>query len=942
MNDEKRPPGVPAGPDDGTIPAGANPDQAPASLFSGRYRIERVIGQGAFGRVYLAFDTRLRRNVAVKELLATRSKTDSTTYERYLERFQREARAAGVVQNPNIVAVHELAIDSDENYYLMMEYVDGTDLRDLLAQVGTLPVERAVTIALEVARALDAVHEQDIVHRDLKPANIMLTRRGVTKVTDFGIAQVGQESQRTQIVSGHPGTPIYMSPEQASGSGYLDGRSDLYSLGLVLYEMLVGEPYARKRQPLNVARPDLSPQLVAIVNKLMARDPNDRYQHAGEVMEALGALSGTRASATLTDAPTYQPPINDGATLPGSLGTQSPPLGVPSAYGGAASQSAPGAPFYTGVTPPPGTGGALPYAPPPMPGAGNNKRGLWLGLGAVGLAAVIAVIGFIAFAGKSNPTPATASPRGGTAVVSPGAGTAGTTGTAATAVIGSPVPANTFVVADAKNLITYAYPKEWHAGGVTEFDTDIVAGYTIFNPYSIFSVAKEDLTAPTTLDAYTDDYIARRFRKSPDWKPGPINKQNAKIAGQDARIIDFLQPSTTDGGIAPKGGTIYQYAVVTLHDNRAWTIGYATADEQKDVVQKQFDTLANTFGFCPTTGCTRQQTVPTIATGQTTKWADSAQLLTAEYPADWFAYPDDKLQGRSLALSSPDGVFFNIYVFDTAPTVDEEMQSILDNHAKATDVKYTDAPVTDATVAGEPGKVLSYTYVPTSDPGAKARNGLVWVVNHGGKQFIFQGLDIKARRADIEKIVGSVTFTGPAATVAPQATPIPTPRSTVVPTNTPKPQPTPTSGSQALRTWVDPNGALKFQYPSAWTESKDTTVATNIITVGDGNTVGIRVFAFDPGTDTIDESFQRLRDRDSNDGTTIRVYDPVLDTKVGGLPAKSVAYRYTAKDKPNDTPGIATIWLVDHNGVRYQFSCSNLATNRAQILAVIDSVVFLK
>jgi len=615
------------------------------------------------------------------------------------------------------------------------------------------------------------------------------------------------------------------------------------------------------------------------------------------------------------------------------------------AYGGAASQSAPGAPIYTGVTPPPFTGSALPYAPPPVPASGNNKRGLWLGLGAAGLVALIAVIGFFAFAGKSTPSTATASPGGGTAVSST-TGTAGTPqtgGTAGVAFVGSPVPANAYIVADAKNLITYAYPKEWHAGGVTEFDTDIVAGYTIFNPYSIFSVAKEDVVPSTTLDSYTDDYIARRFRKSPDWKPGPINKQNAKIAGQEARIIDFLQPSTSDGGIAPKGGIIYQYLTVTLHDNRAWTIGYATANEQKDVAQKQFDVLANTFAFCPTTGCGRQQTVPTIAAGQTTKWADTAKLLTAEYPADWFAYPDDKAQDRSLALSSPDGVFFNIYAFDTTSTVDEEMQAILDNHAKATDFKYTDTPVTDVTIAGEPGKFLSYTYVPASDPSAKARNALVWVVNHGGKEFAFQALDTKARRADIEKIVGSVAFTGPSATATPRATPVPTARPTVVATDTPKPQRTPTVSAQSLTTWSDPDGVIKFQYPSSWTASKVANSPSSAVLVSDANgVVGVSVFIYDPGTETIDQNFQRIRDTASNDGKTVRVYDPVLDTKVGGLPAKSVAYRYTPIDQPNSTPGIATIWIVDHNGKRYEFFGSDVAVGRAQIEAVIGSVVFLK
>ena len=263
-----QPPGTPAGDGQETV--------LPASLLAGRYRIERVIGEGAFGRVYLALDSRLRRNVAVKELLASRHTTDSATYERYLDRFQREARATGMIQHPNVVTVYDLHVDADGNHYLVMEYVDGTNLRDLLAQVGTLPDARAVAIAVDVARALEAVHEGGIVHRDVKPANVMITRRGVAKLMDFGIAQVGEESQRTQIAAGHPGTPLYMSPEQASGQGYLDGRSDLYALGLVLYEMVAGEAYARGRRALRVVRPDASAALVGVVERLMAREAEGR------------------------------------------------------------------------------------------------------------------------------------------------------------------------------------------------------------------------------------------------------------------------------------------------------------------------------------------------------------------------------------------------------------------------------------------------------------------------------------------------------------------------------------------------------------------------------------------------------------------------------------------------------------------------------------------
>ncbi len=160
-------------------------------------------------------------------------------------------------------------------------------------------MEQVTAIALDLARALEAIHEQDIVHRDLKPANIMLTRRGAVKLTDFGIAQVGHESQRTGLMNGHPGTPLYMSPEQSAGYDYLDGRSDLYGLGLVLYECLVGEPWGRKRRPLTLARPDTPPALVAIVDKLLQRPIEKRYEDTTALLRDLEAYTGNPAPMPL-------------------------------------------------------------------------------------------------------------------------------------------------------------------------------------------------------------------------------------------------------------------------------------------------------------------------------------------------------------------------------------------------------------------------------------------------------------------------------------------------------------------------------------------------------------------------------------------------------------------------------------------------------------------
>jgi len=420
-------------------------DPVAPTMLAGKYRVERVIGEGSFGRVYLATDPRLRRNVAVKELLSARQ-SDRTLYEHALERFEREARAASIVQHPNIVSVYELAVDDTENYYLVMEYVDGTDLRGLLMQVGTLPPERVIALALDIARALGEIHARDIVHRDLKPANIMLTRRGVAKLTDFGIAQVGSESQRTTMTLGHPGTPMYMSPEQSRSTGYLDGRSDLYSLGLVMYEMLAGTPYVRSRRPLDTVRADLPPSLVAIVNRLSAPNPDDRYPEAAELITALENLSSRRGSIE----PMPLPPRTDGETRiagpasQASWGSQGPqgPQGS-SGYGGAfpptnvpQPQNAPPQYGQHGAFPPQGAPGAfpppgpLPYYPPPQPTTPKKGgRGPLLAIGAtIAALLLIGIVAAVSSSGSNKNDTTTATP-GGMALARVGTTDAGGTAT---------------------------------------------------------------------------------------------------------------------------------------------------------------------------------------------------------------------------------------------------------------------------------------------------------------------------------------------------------------------------------------------------------------------------------------------------------------------------------------------------------------------------------
>jgi eukaryotic-like serine/threonine-protein kinase len=261
---------------------------APRS-FSNRYEIVRAIARGGMADVYLARDQLLDRPVAVKVLFPEYARDPS-----FVERFRREAQAAANLSHPNIVAIYDWG-QEDETYFIVMEYVDGESLRDALRARGALPVHEAVQIAAEIAGALAYANRNGVVHRDVKPGNVLITPGGVVKVTDFGIARAGTSEALTQTGS-VMGTATYFSPEQAQGLP-VDGRSDVYSLGVVLYETLTGAPPFSGDTPIAVAYkhvreepvapsrhvPGLSPDLERIVLTAMAKDPDARYQSADDL-----------------------------------------------------------------------------------------------------------------------------------------------------------------------------------------------------------------------------------------------------------------------------------------------------------------------------------------------------------------------------------------------------------------------------------------------------------------------------------------------------------------------------------------------------------------------------------------------------------------------------------------------------------------------------------
>jgi len=271
----------------------------PGDILVGKFEIIRELGEGGFGKIYLGRDIGMERPVAIKELLADREALTPEEYEEYEKRFVKEAQITSKFAHPNVVVAYALETDLEGNLYLVLEYVDGQSLEELLAEQGRLSPEQAISVAIDICSAISAIYARDIVHRDIKPSNILLTKEGQAKLTDFGVAQLGHETRRTQQAKGHPGTPAYKSPEQAMGMGYLDERSDIYSLGMVLYEMLTGRLYLRNHVPPRELNPDVPVALNAVVMRALAEDPNDRYQTAEEMRDDLLRLQSGSALAKL-------------------------------------------------------------------------------------------------------------------------------------------------------------------------------------------------------------------------------------------------------------------------------------------------------------------------------------------------------------------------------------------------------------------------------------------------------------------------------------------------------------------------------------------------------------------------------------------------------------------------------------------------------------------
>jgi serine/threonine-protein kinase len=371
-------------------------------LLGGRYELDGVVGRGGMAEVYRARDIRLDRIVAIKTL-----RTDLARDQIFQARFRREAQSAASLNHPSIVAVYDTGEDMTSGVpvpYIVMEYVDGRTVRDLLQEGHRLLPERSLEIIDGVLRALDYSHQAGIVHRDIKPGNVMVTRNGDVKVMDFGIARAMSDAQATMTQTAQViGTAQYLSPEQARGER-VDSRSDLYSTGCLLYELLTGRPPFTGDSPVAIAYqhvrenpvppsrvdPDVPPWADGIVLKAMAKSPADRYQTAADMRADLQrAASGMPVAAA--------PPTRF------DMYPQTQRMGTGTMMAGATSQIPPVEDYdyagrdydYAGSG---GRGGA---------GGGTNRRWIpWV----LGVVLVIAVVGGVAYyllagAGKTYAVP---------------------------------------------------------------------------------------------------------------------------------------------------------------------------------------------------------------------------------------------------------------------------------------------------------------------------------------------------------------------------------------------------------------------------------------------------------------------------------------------------------------------------------------------------------
>ncbi|MBO0917203.1 protein kinase domain-containing protein [Streptomyces laculatispora] len=415
---------------------GAHGRYAGGSVAGGRYQLRDLLGEGGMASVYLAYDSALDRQVAIKTLHTELGREQS-----FRERFRREAQAVAKLQHTNIVSVFDTGEDELGGAlmpYIVMEYVEGQPLGSVLQSDirshGAMPADKALKVTADVLAALDTSHEMGLVHRDIKPGNVMVTKRGIVKVMDFGIARAMQSGVTSMTQTGMVvGTPQYLSPEQALGRG-VDARSDLYSVGIMLFQLLTGRIPFDADSPLAIAyahvqeepvapstiNRSITPAMDALVARALKKNPNERFPSAAamqdEITRVLGAGGQTGAPVIVsgTGAPANSgsgvgsavfPPVDQSAPAPQSVQTpyqpgpyqsqqQPGPYGPPTpaqSYGYPQS-----APAYQSQAPmsPMQQQTPQPYSLSPTPSGGGSKRNVPVIVGSI-VVALIAVGGLI-------------------------------------------------------------------------------------------------------------------------------------------------------------------------------------------------------------------------------------------------------------------------------------------------------------------------------------------------------------------------------------------------------------------------------------------------------------------------------------------------------------------------------------------------------------------
>jgi len=305
----------------------AGTDPLVGTVLGGKLRIERKVAEGGMGRIYEARHVRLGRRLAVKVL-----NDQFTQNEQAVLRFQREAQTAASLDNPNIVEIIDIDRTDDGQFYIVMEYLEGEELRETIRRDGVLALDRVVRIFRQVGRALEAAHGQGIVHRDLKPENIFIVHRDneeIVKVVDFGISKIRSGDAKLTQTGAVIGTPYYMAPEQAKGDTSLDHRADVYALGAILYELSTGKLPAVAETPTGIlmkilledptpprmVNPAIPEAVEAVIIRAMAKTPADRFDSVAEFVDALAAAAagaampqGVPATAPHAVAPTMAAP----------------------------------------------------------------------------------------------------------------------------------------------------------------------------------------------------------------------------------------------------------------------------------------------------------------------------------------------------------------------------------------------------------------------------------------------------------------------------------------------------------------------------------------------------------------------------------------------------------------------------------------------------------